>query len=51
MELLERFDKKRLPLNKVAERYENTPGEYEQVVHIWIMNDKRRISYAKKKYE
>ena len=50
MELLERFDKKRLPLNKTAERYEHTPGEYEQVVHLWIMNDKRRIFDAKKKY-
>ena len=50
MELVERFDKKRLPLNKTAERYEHTPGEYEQVVHLWIMNDKRRIFDAKKKY-
>lgn len=39
MELVERFDNKRTKLNKVVERYEKTPGEYEQVVHLWIMND------------
>ena len=40
MELVERFDNKRLPLNKAVERYNPTPGEYEQGTHIWIMNDK-----------
>ena len=51
MELVERFDKKRLPLNKIVERYNFTPGEYEQVTHFWIMNDKRRIFNAEKEYE
>lgn len=39
MELVERFDKKRLPLNKTVERYNPVPGEYDQVVHLWIMNE------------
>lgn len=43
MELLERFDNKRVSLNKVAERYKETPGEYEQVVHLWIMNEEGKF--------
>lgn len=41
MEIVERFDKRRIPLNKTARRYNPTPGEYEQVTHLWIMNEKR----------
>ena len=43
MELLERFDNKRVFLNKVVERYKETPGEYEQVVHLWIMNEEGKF--------
>ena len=39
MELVERFDNKRVSLNKVAERYNPIDGEYEQVTHLWILND------------
>lgn len=39
MELVEKFDNKRLPLNKTLERYEKILGEYKQSVHIWFMND------------
>lgn len=48
MELVERFDKKRLPLNKTVERYNPTPGEYEQVTHLWIMNDKGEFLMQKR---
>lgn len=51
MELVEKFDNKRQFLNKTVERYKEAPGEYTQVVHLWIMNDKRRIFNAKKKHE
>lgn len=39
MEYVDRFDNKRLPLNKKAIRYNLPNGEYEQVTHLWIMND------------
>lgn len=48
MEIVERFDNKRLPLNKQAERYNPTPGEYEQVTHLWIMNDKGEFLMQKR---
>ena len=39
MELVDVFDNKRNSLNKVIERYNNnTPGEFTQVVHLWIQN-------------
>ena len=41
MELVERFDNKRIPLNKLIDRYVDTPGEYKQFVHLWIVNDNR----------
>ncbi len=40
MELVEILDNKRRPLNKVKERYDDTKGEYRQVVHSWIRNSK-----------
>ncbi|MBR2289150.1 MAG: NUDIX domain-containing protein [Clostridia bacterium] len=48
MELVERFDKKRIPLNKVVERYNPTKGEYEQSTHIWIMNSKGEFLMQKR---
>ena len=51
MEYVEKFDNKRTSLNMAVERYGEKPGEYSQVVHLWIMNDNRSISYAKEKYE
>ena len=51
MEYVEKFDNKRTSLNMAVERYGEKPGEYSQVVHLWIMNDNRSISYAKEKHE
>lgn len=48
MELVERFDKKRLPLNKTVERYEPAFGEYEQVTHLWVINDKGEFLMQKR---
>lgn len=41
MELVEKFDNKRVSLNEKIERYKKEPGIYSQVVHLWIINDKR----------
>ncbi len=38
MEMVEKYDNKRMPLNKIEERYNIIPNEYKQSVHIWIMN-------------
>lgn len=38
MELVELFDNKRRPLDKVIERYSERGNEYTQVVHSWIRN-------------
>ena len=40
MELVDRFDNKRMPLNKVTERYDRVRGELRQSVHLWIRNSK-----------
>jgi len=48
MEMVERFDKKRLPLNKVTERYEKIPGEYKQSMHVWIQNDNNEFLLQKR---
>ena len=48
MELVERFDKKRMPLNKVTGRYTEIPNEYSQVVHAWIRNDKGEFLIQKR---
>ena len=39
MEMVDRFDNKRTPLNKVTERHDIVPGEFRQSVHLWIQND------------
>lgn len=38
MEMVDKFDVRRMPLNKVTERYERIPGQYRQSVHLWIRN-------------
>jgi len=43
MELMEKFDNKRKPLNKVGERYHEEKDEYVQGVHVWIMNSKNEL--------
>lgn len=40
MEIVDKYDNKRLPLNKTGIRDENIPGEYGNSVHVWIMNSK-----------
>ena len=39
MELVDRFDSRRTPLNKVTERYDVVEGEFRQSVHLWIENE------------
>lgn len=48
MELVDKFDKRREPLNKKTERYEKINGEYCQYVHTWIMNDKNEFLIQKR---
>lgn len=43
MELMEKFDNKRRPLNKLGERYHDVKDEYVQGVHVWIMNSKKEL--------
>lgn len=48
MELVDKFNKRREPLNKKTERYEKIDGEYCQYVHAWIMNDKKEFLVQKR---
>lgn len=48
MELVDKFDKRRAPLNKVTERFEVIEGEYRQSMHLWIMNDKGEFLIQKR---
>ena len=48
MELVEKFNNKRVKLNKTTERHSKIPGEYEQVVHVWIMNDEGKFLMQKR---
>ena len=48
MELVERFDKRKMPLGKSSERYVNVPGEYGQAIHLWIMNSKGEFLIQKR---
>lgn len=55
MEIVDRYDKKRFPLNKTSERHDKVPGEYRLSVHVWIINSKgefllQKRSPKKKKY-
>ena len=46
MEMVDKFDNKRRPLNKTTERHEKIEGEYRQSVHTWIQNSKGEFLYA-----
>lgn len=48
MELVDKLNNKREPLNKVGERSEKILGEYNQVVHVWIMNDTNEFLVQKR---
>lgn len=48
MELVDMFDGRRKPLNKVVERYTHIEGEYSQGSHIWIMNSKNEFLIQKR---
>ena len=48
MELVDKFNNKRESLNKVGDRSEKILGEYNQVVHTWIMNDKNEFLIQKR---
>lgn len=48
MELVDKFNKRREPLNKTTERYERINGEYCQYAHVWIMNNKKEFLIQKR---
>ncbi len=48
MELVDKLNNKKEPLNKVGERSEKILGEYNQIVHVWIMNDKNEFLVQKR---
>lgn len=48
MELVDKFDKKRNPLEKTSERYDRIAGEYKQSMHVWIQNDKGEFLIQKR---
>ena len=48
MEMVDKFNNKRQPLNKVTERYEHIDGEYRQAVHVWIINDEGNLLFQKR---
>lgn len=48
MEVVDKLNKRKEPLNKKADRYERVDGEYCQYVHICIMNDKNEFLIQKR---
>ncbi len=48
MELVDKFNKRREPLNKTSKRYDRIDGEYCTYVHTWIMNDKNEFLIQKR---
>lgn len=48
MELVDKFNNKRLPLSKQTERYEKTKGEFNQSVHVWFLNSKNELLLQKR---
>lgn len=48
MEMVDKFDNKRRPLNKTTERHEKIKGEYRQSVHTWIQNSKGEFLIQKR---
>lgn len=48
MEMVEKFDKKRTPLNKTTERYAKLPGEYGLAMHVWIKNSEGKYLIQKR---
>lgn len=48
MEIVDKFNNKRQPLNKTTERYEKIDGEYKLTMHIWIQNDKGEFLIQKR---
>ncbi len=48
MEMVDKFDNKRQPLNKIAERHEKVDSEYRQSVHTWIQNSKGEFLIQKR---
>ena len=48
MELVEKFDNKRMPLNKTTERYLKVPGEYGLAMNVWIKNSEGKYLIQKR---
>lgn len=48
MEIVDKFNNKRQPLNKITERYEKIDGEYKLSMHVWIQNDKGEFLIQKR---
>lgn len=48
MELVDKFDNKRQPLNISRERFEKVKGEYNQSVHVWFVNNKNELLIQKR---
>lgn len=51
MEMVEKFDSKRIPLGKIEERYKRIEGEFKQSMHIWIMNKNGEFLIQKRSEE
>ena len=48
MEVVDKLNKRKEPLNKKSDRYERIDGEYCQYVHVCIMNDKNEFLLQKR---
>ena len=48
MEMVDKFDNKRLPLNKTSVRYDDIKGEYSQSVHVLIINSQNKLLIQKR---
>ncbi len=48
MEIIDKYDNKKFPLNKTAERHDKVLGEYRISVHVWIINNKGELLIQKR---
>lgn len=51
MELVDRYDNKRRPLNKTSDRLTKIPGEFRIASHLWIINSKNEFLIQKRSPE
>lgn len=48
MEIVDKYDNKKIPLNKKSERHAKVPNEYRLSAHVWIVNSQGEFLIQKR---